>query len=234
MKKIQFASLVCLLLVLAACGTSGTAETTDTKQLELSAQEVAKLVVDHRNGTISMRSDTSSDYIQVEAGVRSNGASMKKLELDLRADHNIAYLDARFEGQFLATGSGAVDLEVTVPKGVDVEIKSHRDGDITLNQLQSSASIDNINGDIFVSGLSGSLEIDNRDGNVTVTDIAETVIIDNLNGHVAIERIDGAVEIHVGDGSLAIDQVKKDVTITQTGKGEVSIGEINGNVVHKK
>lgn len=234
MKKVLITGLVFCLVIISACGTSEIADATDTKQLELLAEHMTKLLVDHRNGTISVTSDTGIDSIQAEARIRSNGASTRKLELDLRADNDIAYLVARFHGQFLATGSGAVDLDIRVPEGIDVEINSHRDGGITIHELQASASIDNINGDIVVSRLSGSLNIDNRDGNVTVMNVGEEVTVDNLNGHVEIKRVNGLVDIHLGDGSLVIDQVKQNVTITQTGSGEVSIGVINGSVIHKK
>lgn len=230
MKMIRSTMMLAILLLIAACG----AEETATKKLELPVNGLTTLVMDHRNGEIQITGTSDSNKIEVVALARAKGISMDKLELQLKAQGETAYLDARFAGQFLSMGSGAVDLDIKVPKQLQLEIKSHRDGNIQLSDISSSAKIDNINGDIQVSNLSGSLEIDNRDGDISVLNIGSDVAIDNINGHIAVDQVGGSAEIHVGDGSLDINHVGKDATITQTGSGDVKIGEVKGKIIQNK
>lgn len=231
MKRIIGAMLVVLLLLIAACGAK---KESSAKDLELSAVGLTKLVIDHRNGEIQISGNSDSDKIEVVAVAKSYGVSMDKLELNLEAQKDIAYLDARFKGQFLAMGSGAVDLEIKVPKQLKLDIKSHRDGNIQVSELASSAKIENINGDIQVSNLTDSLEIDNRDGDIIARDIGSDVVINNINGHITVDQVGGSAQIQVGDGSLDVNHVAKDASITQSGNGEVQIGEVKGKILKNK
>lgn len=223
--------LVVLLLLVTACGAKKESE---AQKLELQADGLTKLVIDHRNGEIKILGNSNSDKIEVDALAKANGVSMDKLELKLEAQKDTAYLDARFRGQFLAMGSGAVDLEIKVPKQLSLDITSHRDGNIHISALSSNAKIDNINGDIQVSNLSGSLEIDNRDGDITIQEIGSDVVINNINGDIMVDQVDGSVEINVGDGSLDINHVAKDATITKSGNGEIKVGEVKGRILQNK
>lgn len=225
---------VLLLLLTTACGAKEESAATAAKNLELQADGLAKLVIDHRNGEIHITGIADSDRIEVVPRIKANGVSMDKLELKLEGQGDTAYLEARFRGQLLAMGSGSVDLEIKVPEQLQLDIRSHRDGNVHISDLSSSAKIDNINGDIQVSNLVGSLEIDNRDGNITIYDIGSDVTINNLNGHIQIDRVNGSADIDVGDGSLNIDHAAKDVTITQSGNGEIKIGEVSGQIFQKK
>jgi len=231
MKMIQSTLLLVFMLIIAACGAK---EETATKKLELSANSLTKLVIDHRNGEIKISGSSDSDKIEVVALAKAKGINMDKLELKLEAQSENAYLEARFGGQFLAMGSGAVDLDIKLPKQLQVDITSHRDGNINISELSSSAMIDNINGDIQVSNLAGSLTIDNRDGDITVRDIGSDVSINNINGHITVDQVGGSAEIHVGDGSLDINHVRNDASISQSGSGEIKIGEVKGKVLQNK
>lgn len=230
-KMMQSAVLVLLLLSTAACGAK---EDSAARELELPGDDLKRLVVDHRNGEIKIAGVSDTDKIEVSARAQAKGIGMDKLELKLEARQDTAYLDARFKAQFLAMGSGTIDLEVKVPKRMKLDITSHRDGDLYISDLSSSVDIDNINGDIQVSNLSGCLEIDNRDGDIVVRDIGSDVSIRNVNGHITVDRVEGSAEIRVGDGSLDINRVAKDVSITQTGNGDVKIGEVKGKILRGK
>ncbi|WP_372630319.1 hypothetical protein [Cohnella sp.] len=231
MKRIRSTVLFAILLLIAACGAS---EETATKKLDLPVNDLTKLIIDHRNGDIQITGTSDSDKIEVVALVKANGVSMDKLRIKLEAQGDTAYLDAWFKGQFLATGSGAVDLEIKVPKELMLDITSHRDGNVHISDLSSSAKIDNVNGNIQVVNLSGSLEIDNRDGDITVRDIGTDVSINNINGHITVDQVGGSAKILVGDGSLDINHVAKDASITQSGNGTINIGEVKGNILRNK
>ncbi|WP_019421171.1 hypothetical protein [Paenibacillus sp. OSY-SE] len=233
MKKVlKCAIVLSMLFLIAACGTGE--EQTETRDLELQTAGLSKLVIDNRNGKIEIAGHTDSDKIEVTAQARAKGVSLDKLKLTLEDREGTAYLDASFEGQFLAMGSGFVDLQIKVPKHLQVDIMSHRDGDMHISNMSSNVKIGNINGNIQVLNTAGPLDIDNRDGDITIREIASDVTIANINGHIIIEQVGGSAVIDVRDGSLDIDGVAKDAAITQSGNGKVSIGDVKGKVTQKK
>lgn len=230
-KIIQSVVILSMLFLITACGAK---EESMTKNLELQAIGLSKLIVDHRNGKVQISGNSDSDKIEVVATAKSKGVSMDKLILKLDKRDNTAYLDTRFEGQFFALGSGEVDLQIKVPKQLQLDIMSHRDGNIHISDMSSSMKIDNVNGDIQVLHTTGPLDIENRDGDIIVRDIRSNVAINNINGHIKVEQVEGSAEIHVGDGTLDIDQVTKDTSITQSGNGKINIGEVKGKVFQNK
>ncbi|MFP4976567.1 hypothetical protein ACE6ED_14270 [Paenibacillus sp. CN-4] len=229
-RKIKFVVFIGLLLLLSACGTK---EESASKELTLPSDGLTKMIVDHRNGEVKI-TGTDSDQIEVSAAVKADGVSMDKLDLTLEAREDTAVLNAQFKAQFLAMGTGSVDLEVKVPESLTLEVTSHRDGKITLSDLSSGATISNINGEIQASDISGTLEIDNRDGDINARNISSDVIVHNINGHIVVDGVTGSAEIHVGDGSLDLDHVDKDAMITQSGNGNIQIGEVKGKVTQNK
>ncbi|MEO3946505.1 hypothetical protein [Gorillibacterium sp. CAU 1737] len=231
MKRGRGLCLLALLLLVTACGAK---EETASKKLNLPAEGLTKLVIAHRNGDIHLVGNPDLDTIEVSAEIKAKGIKMEKLTLELEAREETAYLDARFRGQFLASGSGTVDLEIAIPERFMVDIESHRDGEIRISDLSSSAKIANINGRIEVVNLAGALEVDNRDGDVTVRDIGSDVEIANVNGHLVVNQVRGSAKIELGDGSLELDNVEKDVTLSQSGNGKVTIGEVKGKLTQRK
>ncbi|CQR59028.1 DUF4097 family beta strand repeat-containing protein [Paenibacillus riograndensis] len=219
----------CLLLV-TACSKGE--ETSSTQKLELEADKLTKLVIDNRNGEIEV-SGADTDTIEVTAVVTTKGISMDKLKLKLRAEGAAAYLDASFGSQMLAMGSGAVDLVITLPRELAVEVDSHRDGKLKVADLSAPLEVDNVNGDLEVIDTKGPVTLSNRDGDITVRNIETDVNIHNINGHIAVTQVEGSVEAAVGDGSLELDHVTGDAVISQTGNGEIKLGAIGGNVSRK-
>lgn len=227
---LQCLTILFLVFVSTGCGTEETA----VKELELQAGDFKQLVIDNRNGEIQISGNSESDKIEVKAQAKAKGVSMDKLKLKLEGRGEAAYLDASFEGQFLAMGSGLVDLQIKVPKHLGLEMTSHRNGNIHISGMSASAKIENINGDIQVSNTAGPLDIENRDGDITIRDTASDVKIVNINGHITVDQVGGSADIDVGDGTLELDRVAKDAVIRQSGSGQVTIGDVKGKVTQNK
>lgn len=51
-----------------------------------------------------------------------------------------------------------------------------------------------------------------------------------MNGAITAERIGGSAIIDVRDGKLDIDHVDGDVTVKQSGSGEVQVSNVKGKV----
>lgn len=225
----RFTIVVCLLLV-TACGNSETA--TSTHELKLEAGQLTKLVINNRNGEIEIKG-TETDRIAVEAVITAKGISMDKLKLQLREEGTSAYLDAAFAGQLLAMGSGTVNLKISVPQQMAVQLDSHRDGKLQVAALSAPLQVDNVNGDIEIVDTKGPVTLSNRDGDIILRNIGADVAIDNINGHIQVTQVTGSARVTVGDGSLEMDGITGDAVIDQSGHGEIKLGVVGGKVLRK-
>ncbi|NEW07891.1 DUF4097 domain-containing protein [Paenibacillus sp. SYP-B3998] len=236
-KLTAFCAIFMLLTV--ACTSKSTPTSNDAgagaaKQLELPSTNVTKLIIDNTNGRIEIVGKKDTDKIQ--ADLRLNGGDAKDAKLNLTAGKDgVATLEAAFGGKFLSTGSTSVDVKLTLPEKIPVEIKkTHRDGDINISQLASGVSIENVNGQITLSSIGGLIGITNRDGDINIQNAGADVIIENVNGDIKVANVAGSANIQVGDGTLDIDKVNKDVAILQTGSGQVTVGAVKGKVTRGK
>ncbi|MET3210412.1 UNVERIFIED_CONTAM: hypothetical protein ABIC26_003372 [Paenibacillus sp. PvR008] len=231
MKWITTLMIFSMLLLTVAC--SSKPATSSNKELELSAANISSLVLDNSNGKIEVIGKKDTDKIQ--ASVIATGNNMDKLKLSLEGKDGVATLNAFFEGQFMSTGAQNVDIKLTIPEQIKLEIKHpHRDGDIQVTHLASDVSIDNVNGNITLQEIGGAIDLKNRDGEITIQDSSSDVNIENVNGHIKADKIGGTAYIELGDGSLDINQVSKDVVIIQSGNGKVSVGDVKGKVTQSK
>ncbi|WHY77834.1 hypothetical protein QNH20_01245 [Neobacillus sp. WH10] len=224
MKKLMLCFVILSLLTLiSACKQQST-----TKEVELPVKDISKLVINNRNGEVEITGHSNSEKIEVTALVKANGISMDKLKFSLKERKNIAYLDATFDGQFFAMGSGSVDLHIKIPKHLQLDMNTHRDGNISISDLSSNIEIVNVNGDINVSNSEGPVLIENRDGDMEIRDIASKVTLNNKNGKIQAMNIDGPIDINNRDGNLSLHNIDSDVKIMNL-NGHIKVDEIDGS-----
>ncbi|GGF92989.1 hypothetical protein GCM10010912_42550 [Paenibacillus albidus] len=229
MKFIKYALIVSIVLLVTAC--SGGEEKTATQSLELDAGGLTQLTIENKNGEIEVTGYTDSERIEVAATVRTQGFRMKEPKLELRKEEQTAYLDASFQAQFGAMGVAAVDMEIKIPRHLGLELKSHKDGKLRISDLDSSIKINNVNGHMEIIDSKGPLTIHNRDGDILVRNLTADLNIHNLNGGITVDKVNGSAVIAVGDGTLDIDHITGDVQISQSGNGEIRVGEVQGKVI---
>lgn len=224
---------VCFALLLLTVACSSKPATSSNKELELPAANISRLVLDNSNGQIEIVGKKGIDKIQ--ASVIANGSNMDKLKLSLDSKGDIATLNAFFEGQFMSTGAQSVDVKLTVPEQIKLEIKHpHRDGDIKVSDVAADLSIDNVNGNLSLNNIGGAIDVKNRDGEISIQNSSADVNIENVNGHIKADKVGGTAYIELGDGSIDIDHVSKDVVIIQSGSGDVKVGDVKGKVTQSK
>ncbi|WP_019914635.1 hypothetical protein [Paenibacillus sp. HW567] len=171
-------------------------------------------------------------------------SATKKLELPA-ADLKNLVIEHR-NGEIKVTGSSDSDkIEVVASakaRGIDMdklELKLEAQKDNAYLEAQFQAQ--------FLALGAGTVDLEvkvpkqislhistHRDGNIDVSNIGSDVVINNINGHITVDQVGGSAEIHVGDGSLDINHVAQDATITQTGHGDITIGEVKGKLVQNK
>ncbi|MEH7106758.1 hypothetical protein [Bacillus sp. JJ1764] len=222
-KLLLFFVILSMLTLISACTQKST-----TKEVELSVKDISNLVINNRNGEVEIVGHSNSEKIEVTAQAKAKGISMDKLKFSLKERKNTAYLDATFDGQFFATGSGSVDLQIKIPKHLQVDIQSHRDGNISISDVSSAIEIENVNGDINVSSSKGPLRIENRDGDMEIREIGSKVTLNNKNGKIQAMNIDGSIDLKNRDGNLSLHNIHSDIKIMNL-NGHIKVDQIDGS-----
>ncbi len=148
----------------------------------------------------------------------------------------------------LTSKRGACDLEIVLPKYINIKIKSTTSnveligsldgefsvsaaaGDIRLGDIKGKVFINTGGGDIKAGSLTGEIEIKTFGGDIRIDNITsdKLIIVDTKGGDVRLGKINGECLISTAGGDITIDEVKKEGEI-KTGGGSILVKNINGN-----
>jgi DUF4097 and DUF4098 domain-containing protein YvlB len=190
-RRLLVAALAGLALFAASCG--GT-ETTDFEFDE----DVTSVVITSGSGAISLvGDDDDATVVDVTSSFSGEAPEVSAVVTDgvLTIDDGCGERD-----------DCSVDLLITVPESVDIEVRS---GD----------------GDVDISTITGSLQIAAGDGNVRLNTVEGTMDVTTGDGYIFGTRMEspsGAYTTGSGDIDLAFDEIIADLTI-EAGDGDVSI-----------
>jgi hypothetical protein len=131
------------------------------------------------------------------------------------------------------------DLEISVPKKADLDVKNER-GDIHVADILNNVSVSTRKGDIEVSDTTGNVTVDTQGGDTTVSDTKGDVKIAGKGGEVNVTNASGGLTLN-GEfyGPIRAEKVLKgvrfishrtDFTLTQL-SGHMEIGSGNFEVV---
>ncbi|MBL0741257.1 DUF4097 family beta strand repeat-containing protein [Chryseolinea lacunae] len=65
--------------------------------------------------------------------------------------------------------SHKMSLEIEVPSGMDLDVKTYNDGDLVVNNIQGTIELTNYNGEITATSISGSVVATTYNGTIKVT-----------------------------------------------------------------
>ena len=172
--------------------TSG--EITNTRTFPLSA--TAKFALQNLTGNITIE---GWDQSQAEViTIRRGGSEQDRRNLRITT----------------ATEGGNLSLQTAGARGIEVEyiIKLPRklaeisleslNSDIELTGLTGKISVKNGNGGVSVSKIKGNVSVTMRDGSTDVSEIGGDVSVNSTNGEVELSDIDGAIEAKSVNGSI--------------------------------
>ncbi|HEY2321978.1 MAG TPA: hypothetical protein VGJ82_03855 [Thermoanaerobaculia bacterium] len=136
---------------------------------------------------------------------------------------------------FFGSGNAALDLKVTLPSNVPVDINDTSGAMIVLNV--GRCSIDDTSGEIDVRRVHGDLTIRDTSGAIYVDDVAGNVHIPHdSSGEIEVRRVAGGVAIDEdSSGGVTISEVKRSVFIGSKGSGSIFVSDVGGDftVEHK-
>lgn len=187
---------------------------------EFEVGDAARLTVENRSGTISVRGEETA-RVRVEVVARLWAEDER--EADDQAE--LVRRGIRLDGQHVTVrapsllrprpllffGRGPrIDYLITVPRATEGEITSR-------------------SGRVEVANVAGPLAIEARSGRVALSDIAGDAQIDSRSGGVQVESIGGSLTIRSRSGTVRVDGCAGDVNV-QTRSGALQLSELGAGL----
>ena len=173
-------------------------------------------------------------YYIVKKDVRLMKIDRKELEKEVivDVDHNMSHLEIRVEPRDKWTSGWRnqpnVHFKVYVPGRTSCDLKTS-DGNVALSGLSGSQRIRTSDGNINLSGISGDVIGHTSDGNIQAERIKGSVEVKTSDGDVVLDNLDGRVQSSTSDGNIRISKVKGDI-IARTSDGDISFVGVSGSM----
>lgn len=164
------------------------------------ATGVTRIVLDSARGSLNLKGEGDGD---VRITGRRTIQAYNKSDADradeqspVRIDRQGDLLIVRTEDSAGGAINSTVDLDITVPKRLDVEARE-RSGDLSITAVDGSVSIGNGRGDIRLAGIGKDVRIEaNRSGLIRAVDVKGNFDMDGRGGDVQLENLAGPVTIN--------------------------------------
>lgn len=186
---------------------------------------IKKLDISAGAGTLNVSSSPSATEISVSAMVcasRKSGLDGMGIERIVQGDTQ--YLWTKIEDQkggFFSSGYAFIDLEVTVPAGMAVDIKDGS-GDLSVSGTGDLSVVDG-SGEARIFAIAGNVKVKDGSGELTIEDVQGNVDVDDGSGEIDIVKVAGAVTVRDGSGDIDVRDVQLEVTIVEDGSGDVNV-----------
>ena len=191
--------------VTALAGCSGavlqieTDETTVERRFD--ATKVSRLSVTDTSDDVSVER-WSEETVRVRAHKRAHGETkLSELELRSSVDAGALHLGTH-KPDVVGIGGGSVDLEIDVPKTVQVDEIETNDGDVSLRDVSGDVEVASDDGDVAATGVSGDLSVRTDDGDVAVDRTSGVVTAHSDDGDVRVRDPDAIRDLGVDDGNV--------------------------------
>ena len=121
--------------------------------------------------------------------------------------------------------SGALDLVIQVPQGMNAEI-SDGSGDLKVLNVGSLEAADG-SGDFSVSGAAGTVHITDGSGNLLIENVGGDVTVTDGSGDVDVRNVTGSFTVESdGSGSIYATDIRGSVIVQNDGSGEIDVNKV--------
>ena len=196
----------------------------DIEQL-LSFGSGGRLTLKNLNGAIRVDSWDKNE-VKVQAKKKASGSSREEVEdllsrTKIRIDPTPNQIDIRTElpeNGSLGTGKNIrVDYRLTVPKSINLELKS-------------------VNGGIQVSSISGSVDVRSTNGGIEVSEVQDKVHAEAKNGGIKLVKVRGKVKAKTTNGGIDVEilEQSREGIHAYTTNGDIKLALPEGFKAHLK
>lgn len=196
-------------------GGSLFASVTEEETFSYTLNDGGRFSIANVNGSISVTGE-SGDKVEIVATKKAdNQEDLDKIEIEISHSAGEIVVDTEIgesRGWFSHGGSGEVKYVVTVPVGTELD------------------SVDTVNGDVNISGVSGNVAAESVNGDLELSDLSADASLSTVNGSInaSFNKLEGqqSVKAETVNGRVSINLPKNaDVDVS----ADTLNGGINGS-----
>lgn len=206
---------LCLAATLVIVALPAQADVTEVEEFNFELNAGGTLRVENVNGDITITAGQGRN-VHVIATRKANSQSyLDGIEIKVSADEDrISFRTEHPQSRNRWFGhgenSGSVTYEIIVPADTNLDSIDTVNGEIEIAGISGDVSVDTTNGDIHLTGLSGSLEADTVNGSIDATferlGGSQRVVAETVNGRVQLRLpADASARVDIGTVNGRID-----------------------------
>lgn len=220
------------------------------RNAQLDAAGVKKLVISAGAGDLEIEGKTDQQQVRVAGrACASSEDLLSHIQLETRREGETVHVKALLPDEQGLLGfkrNAALDLELTVPSSVTVELEDSS-GDVELENVRA-AQVRDSSGDLEITGIAGDLAVEDNSGDVTIQGVRGNLRLSDSSGDIRANEVDGQIDIDAdssGDirimqagavrigtdtsGDIVLRQIARDVRIDSDSSGDINVDEIGGS-----
>jgi DUF4097 and DUF4098 domain-containing protein YvlB len=185
--------------------------------VEISPGDVDRIVVDVAKTVVARTQEDANEL------AKQLNYSIVEEGRNFRVISNFNRDENRIRGRRLRTS-----LTIRVPKRARLTV-DNRNGDVTLSGVTGEQKLTNAFGRMEVTSIAGDIQINNRNGDVLVETIEGTATIRNEFASVAAKGVKGALDINHRNGNVEVSDIGGKATISNA-FGSVDAKDLRADV----
>lgn len=179
-------------------------------------------------GSLRIEGKAGLRQVQVTGTARSSSQRfLSEIRLIAERRGDVVFIKADMPdgwGSFRDNFSGALDLVIQVPQGINAEV-SDGSGDAKVFNVGALEASDG-SGDFSVDG-AGSVRITDGSGNLRIENVGGDVRVSDGSGEIDVRNVTGSFTVETdGSGSIMATDVRGSVIVENDGSGEIEVNKI--------
>jgi DUF4097 and DUF4098 domain-containing protein YvlB len=166
-----------------------------------STEGITRVVLDNLHGNLSVKGEEGGD---VKVTGRKTVRAFNRTDADLANNQSQVRVERQGdlmviraeEPKSMRMLSVSTDLDITIPKGLNVEARG-RSGDLTIDDVGGSVDVSNGRGDVRLNDIGKDVKIESsRSGLIRASDVKGNLDLEGRGGDLQIENIQGQVTVN--------------------------------------
>ncbi|WP_020527840.1 carboxypeptidase-like regulatory domain-containing protein [Flexithrix dorotheae] len=201
-----------------------------------------------------MPNETGKNTIEVDAEIITASISEQEnqkfldrfLDLSMKEEKGAAFLKSVFRiqkykkngsigfpvGNALGTPGSKINLKVSVPKDLFLEIKDGS-GQISIQNITNNIYVKDGSGNIQIKNVTGDIKVHDRSGELNISRITGNVDIKDSSGGIKVRKVSGSLILTDRSGQIEMNEIAMDSTHQHTvqikdGSGKILVNNIGG------
>ncbi|MBO0793575.1 MAG: DUF4097 family beta strand repeat protein [Ktedonobacteraceae bacterium] len=162
------------------------------------------LVVNGQSGTLHVHAgNTNQVTVQATRYAYGLGNDLDDLQVQYAQQGNTLTITTS-ESWGVVLGSRGIDIDVTVPSSVDLNIHGSSN-DVNLSGIDGQVSVNTDSGNLRLDNVSGPLDLSSSSGDIAVTNEHGPLDAHTSSGNISIDHAAGALDLSSSSGNITLN-----------------------------